>query len=336
MENPAQQNKKSLTWGLISRTNRKELLLKVISLCLGALLWYLVVGEDQVDMNIRVPIEILNLPKNLVISNHYKKELEVTIRGPRSLIQELRNRNISRPVDLSEATPGTINIKSTKDSIPLTRGISVLQLQPANITLSIDQLIQKQIPIHAVTEGHLADGFILKDIHLDPDKIVVSGPRNLVESERDLKTYVINLDKLNHSTTLSVNLNLSPEFIDLIGETVIVATITVQEKFITKTVKKIPINVKDPTGPVTLHPDTITVKAEIPQNLFRDTPVPSMLFRAYVNAKGINETKEIPVIVSGVNVPGHEPITILSRRPERVRIAPIHKQKKKKKSSKGK
>ena len=97
----------------------KNWLLKLISLTLATMLWYFVVGEDQVDMNIQVPIEILNLPRNLTISNQqYKKEIEVAVRGPRSMIQELRNRNITRPVDLSSAQPGTIVIKNDENSIP--------------------------------------------------------------------------------------------------------------------------------------------------------------------------------------------------------------------------
>ncbi len=308
---------------MLGKTNRQDLLLKIVSLCLGSLLWFFVVGEDQVDMNIQVPIEVLNLPENLVISNQFNKELDVSVRGPRSIIQELRNRNISRPVDLSKAEPGTRVIKNSKDSIPLPRGITVIQLQPANITLSIDRLMQKQIPIHAVTEGEVSQGYTLQQITLDPDKIVVSGPQTVVESELALKTYVINLDGLNHSITLPVHLDLSPEFVSLIGETVIVAKIEVQEKFVTKTVKKIPINVKDAGKPVIVEPNSITVVADIPENLIRDTPVPAMLFRAYVNAKDIQQPRNVAVIVNGVTVPGHEPITIRSHRPLKVHVTPV-------------
>lgn len=323
MEKLAQQKKHSLKQKLVGRTSRKDLLLKVISLCLGTLLWYLVVGEDQVDMNIQVPMEILNLPENLVISNQFKKELDVTIRGPRSIIQELRNRNISRPVDLSKAQPGSIVIKNMKDSIPLPRGITVLQLQPANITLSIDQLIQKTIPIHTVTEGEVTPGYKLRQITLDPDKIVVSGPQTTLNSVLSLKTYVINLDGLNHSITLPVHLNLTPEFINLIGETIVVAKIEVQEKLVTKKVGKIPINVKDAGRAVLVEPHTISVVAEIPENLVRDTPEPAMLFRAYVNAKDVEQPRDVSVIVNGVTVPGHGPITIKSHKPLKVRLSPV-------------
>ena len=323
MEKLAQQKKQLLKQKLAGITNRKDILLKVVSLCLGILLWYLVVGEDQVDINIQVPIEVLNLQKNLVISNQFHKELDVTVRGPRSIMQELRNQNISRPVDLSKAGPGTIVIKNENDSIPLPRGTSILRLQPANITFSIDQLIQKTIPINAVTEGEVSAGYKLRQITLDPNKIIVSGSKTVLESALALQTYVINLDGLNHSITLPVHLNLSTEFVNLIGETVVVANIEVQEKIIKKTIGNIPINVKDASRSVIVEPDSITVVAEIPENLIRDTPVPSMLFRAYVNAKDVQQPREVPVIVNGLAVLGHEPITIKSHSPAKVRISPV-------------
>jgi hypothetical protein len=65
------------------------------------------------------------------------------------------------------------------------------------------------------------------------------------------------------------------------------------------------------------------VVAEIPKNLVRDTPEPAMLFRAYVNAKDIQQARDVPVIVNGVSVPGHEPITIKSHKPLKVRISPV-------------
>jgi hypothetical protein len=37
-------------------------LLKLLSLVIGASLWYFVVGEDQVEMAVTVPIELHNLP----------------------------------------------------------------------------------------------------------------------------------------------------------------------------------------------------------------------------------------------------------------------------------
>ena len=301
----------------------KNWILKLISLTLAIMLWYFVVGEDQVDINMRVPIEIINLPTHLTISNQYKKDIEVTVRGPRSMIQDLRNKNITRPVDLARAKPGTIVIKNDGDSIPLPMGITVQRLQPTNITLLVDELIEKKFQITPVTQGELANGYSLEKIRLDPDHLVISGPKSVLEKGNGLKTYLIDLDNLNRSTTLQVHLNLETELLDLIGETVVTAEIEVSEKMVELTVQDIPVNVKDSKGSVHIEPDTITVSARIPENLIKDTPEPSMLFRAYVSTKDVYASRKMPVSVSGVNVPGHNPISILSVTPREVVVSPL-------------
>ena len=320
---------------LLFKINHRDLLLKLLSLCLGAMLWYLVVGADKVDMNLKIPIEILNLPENLVISNLSKNELDVTIRGPRSIINSVRKRNISRSVDLSKAEAGTTVIKNNSESLNLPRGITVLQLQPSNITLSIDRLIQKQIPINAVTEGEVSAGYKLLQITLTPDSLAVSGPESILDSAMALTTYVINLDGLDKSTTLPVHLNLSAEFDDLIGETTVSADIRVGEKLVNKTIKRIPINVKDATVPVKVEPDTITVVADIPENLIRDTPEPAMLFRASVNAREVRLTRKVAVTVTPVAVPGHAKIIIKSQEPLEVSLSPTKDLEKAKKEAEG-
>jgi YbbR domain-containing protein len=305
------------------RNKPKNWLLKLISLTLAIMLWYFVVGEDQVDINIQVPVEIINLPADLTISNQYKEDIEVAVRGPRSMIQELRSRNITRPVDLANAQPGTVVIKNDENSIPLPRGITIQRLQPTNITLLLDELLQKRFSITPVTEGEPASGYALQQIYLDPDHLSISGPRSILEKSAELNTYVIDISNLKRSTTLQVHLSLEPDFFDLIGETVVSARIEVQEKMTEQTVTNIPVNVRDSASPVLVEPDTVSVTARIPENLIKDTPEPAMLFRASVSSRDVGADEKRPVTVNGVNVPGHEPITILSMTPDHVIVSPV-------------
>ena len=301
----------------------KEWFIRLLSLCLGLFLWYFVVGEDQVDMNITVPIEILNLPQHLVISNEFTKELEVSIRGPRSLIKELSNRHLTRPVDLSKARPGTIVIKNDENALPLPRGISVLRIQPTNITFLIDRLITRKFPIHPVTEGEPAQGWVLGAIKVIPDHLEVIGPKTLLESAMALNTYVINLDGLDHSTTLQVHLDLSSELRKLIGETVVTVKLTVKESYLRKTVHGIPVNIREAPVPLKIEPNVVTVVADIPENLVRTTPELAMLFRAFVNAKNVTIPGKTVVTVTGITIPGHAPIKVFEVHPMAVHL--LHK-----------
>ncbi len=301
----------------------KDWFLKVISLCLGIFLWFFVVGEDQVDMNVKVPLEILNLPADVVISNQFKKDIEVSVRGPRSLIQDLRNRNITRAVDLSGKKTGAFVLQNTDESITFPRGITVLRLQPTDITLLLDKLIKKNFRIAPITKGEPTEGFTLDKVTLNPSHLTISGPKKVLDSAKNLETYIIDITNLDSTTTLQVHLNLKPEFIDLIGETVVTVKLDVGEKLKQQTVVNIPVNVRESDQPVTVTPDKISVTANIPVNLIRDTPELSMLFRASIAAKGITKSTNVQVAVNGVNVPGHDAIMVLSVKPVQVKVTPV-------------
>lgn len=294
--------------------------LKLLSLIIGASLWYFVVGEDQMDVIVTIPLELHNLPADLVIANQYKKDIEVAIRGPRRLIQEMRQQNISRPVDLSKAEPGTMVIQNDSHSIPFPHGITVQRVQPTNITLLVDRLIKKDFPITPLTQGKPAAGFVLDSVVPKPKQITVTGPQNVLERVAALTTSVVDLEGLDRNTTFQVHLNLDEDLLKLIGETVVETSVILKEIMVKKTVRGIPINIRDSGPAVKAVPAAVTVEAEIPDQIVRMTPELSMLFRAAVTVDANTKTEEVPVLVNGISLPGHAPIVILNVTPDKVRL----------------
>ncbi|MBU3982376.1 MAG: hypothetical protein KJ985_02610 [Proteobacteria bacterium] len=114
----------------------KDWTLRFISLVLAVVLWYFVGGDDTVDKNVMVPLEVINLPRDLVISNQFKREIEVTVSGPRSLVLKIEKGDITRQVDLGHAVAGTMVIKNENHLIPVPRGMKVLRTQPDSHFLS--------------------------------------------------------------------------------------------------------------------------------------------------------------------------------------------------------
>ncbi len=305
----------------------KHWMLKLFSFIIGASLWYFVVGEDQIDTTITVPIEVHNLPADLVIANQYKKDIEASIRGPRRIIQEVRQQNVSRPIDLARVEPGAVVITNDSNSIPFQDGITVLRLQPTNITLLVDELIQKELPINPVTEGVPDPGYILENITLEPNTISVNGPKSLLGNRPALRTSIISLDNLKTSTKKQVHLNLDEDMLKLIGEIVVTAHIDIRENILNKTVRGIPINVRNTDRTLHTEPSMVSVEAGIPEDLIRDTPELAMLFRASVNADDEHTPFGlVPVLVKGIEVPGHAPITVIDVIPDKVRLVPSEPQ----------
>jgi len=272
----------SLT-SLLSKNNftqifAKDWILKVISLVLAVILWSFVGGEDRVDKNVMIPLEIINLPRDLVISNQFKKEIEVSVSGPRSLIMEMSRRAEPRQVDLSSATPGTMVIENDAKKVPVPRGITVQRVQPSSIILSLDKLIQKQFPVTAKKVGRVAKGYYVKSLKTDPDVITITGPQTTLSQFDELFTKVINLDGVKESSQLQVPLELDSAIVELIGETSVTADLVVRLKTKTKTFESLKVDVELDGKKRKVFPDSVRVTANIPQLLLNKKTDPKSLF----------------------------------------------------------
>lgn len=247
----------------------KEWILKLVSLCLAILLWYFVGGEDVVEKNVMVPVEVINLPNDLIISNKYKKEVEVTVRGPRSILLEMGQKQSPFQIDLADASPGTRVEEIVAENIPVSRGIDVQRVQPSSIILSLDKLIKKELSINAVTEGSVTPGYVLQDLRLDPRTITITGPQTILSRVEVLKTIPINIDGLFDSIQLQIPLDLDSSIVDLIGETSITADLAIGFDTIEKKLSKLPVNVVVDGFIQEVDPETVSVTLNIPKMIIK-------------------------------------------------------------------
>jgi len=273
----------------------KDWMLKFVSVCLAVLLWYFVGGEDRVDKNVMIPIEIINLPRDLVISNQFKKEIEVTVSGPRSLILEMSKSAITRQVDLSKAVPGTMVIENSNQHIPVPRGIEVQRVQPSSIILSLDKLIQKVFPVTAKTVGRVANGYYLKTLQTDPDMITITGPRTILAPFDELYTKAIDLKGIKKSAQLQVPLELDPSIVDLIGETSVTADLVIGIKTVTKTIMAAKVHVVIDGVLRKVLPETVRVTANIPTLLIDKKNDSKKLFSVTALQKEEGDMLEVKV-----------------------------------------
>ena len=292
----------------------KNWVLKLVSLFFALFLWYFVVGEDKVDMNVTLPVEIVNLPRDLIISNQFKKQIEVTISGQRSLIRGMTEQHISRSIDLSKATPGTIVIQNDPDSISLPRGLSILRVQPPTLTLLLDRLIQKELPIKPILVGKVHKDFRLDSVTVDPLTLKISGPQAILDQEENLRTLPIVINGLSESAVKQVSLALKNEISDLIGEPVVAVRLNLSALKKEMKFTDIPIDFEHDKGKQTemiyrLSPPTVSIKAEIPQGMIRKPNGLKSLFQAKIRPETLQ--------------PGSVKLKVLVEAPTQIKIISV-------------
>ncbi|HSR36005.1 MAG TPA: CdaR family protein [Desulfurivibrionaceae bacterium] len=296
----------------------KDWLLRLLSLLLAVFLWYFVVGEDKVDTSIYIPVEIVNLPRELVIANQFKKQVEVSVSGPRGLIDSIRRQRINRTVNLAKAAPGTVVIRNEPESIPLPRGVNILRIQPTHITLQIDRLVEKTLPVELKITGHPAEGYELISAQVEPPIITISGPQATLGNETQLLTEPLDISGLDSSVTKQVPLRLAPAVIDLIGETVVSARVVVKEKTTPREFGAVPLTVAqgDPNLKYQFTPATVTVTAKVPLSQVHDPARLVAKIRATINVAGLAPGRHKLF----TEVTAQEPLAVQSFSPKTVMV----------------
>src|SRR5512139_2979547 len=83
--------------------------LKVISLILAVSLWLFVVGEETSEIGLSIPVEIINVPPDLAVTNDVIDDINLRVSGPRRMIRRLASETLSKIIDLQDAQAGIIN-----------------------------------------------------------------------------------------------------------------------------------------------------------------------------------------------------------------------------------
>ena len=133
-------------------------------------------GEDLLEYK-KIPLVLMteDLPK-----------VNLKLYGNRSDLNKLDNTNIILKVDVSNvAEPGEHSLAFTI-SYPGDINESEIQVQsrdPGRITIAVEKLIRKEVPVEVIYSGTLAEGYIVdkSDVTLDYEKVSISGPESAVD-----------------------------------------------------------------------------------------------------------------------------------------------------------
>ncbi len=186
----------------------KNLGLKILSLAFAIMLWFFVVGEEKAEITISLPVELVNIPSNLVVANDVPSYIDVRVYGPRSLIRAVATQGISRVIDLKGAVPGKFLVHITPDSIPLPAGIRVMRINPQNIEIELDHLLRKRVLVHPVVDGKPNEYFKIINIMVDPSEVLLIGPEKELMRLKKIDTLPIDIKGATSTIERTVALDL--------------------------------------------------------------------------------------------------------------------------------
>jgi len=164
-----------------------DLGLKVLAMVVAILLWIQVHGQGMGSMTVDARLELLGLPHNMVLINDFPEKVHLTISGLQSRLQALDKNRISVPMDVTNIhEPGIIMRNFNLADIHLPMGLRVEKVQPDQLELQVDMLVNREFPIHANLS--VPDGFVVQDLKIEPAQVILSGPEIWVDSISNIQT----------------------------------------------------------------------------------------------------------------------------------------------------
>jgi YbbR domain-containing protein len=156
--------------------------LKVLSLLLATALWLAIEPEQEpAEVEVRVPIEFQHVPAHLEVSSVTIPEAQIRVRGPESVIRNLRSTDIHAELELANAKPGERTFDLTAQQILHSRELHVVQVVPGQVHLSFDTRLTREVEIHARVTGNFVEGEQIGNVLVDPQTITITGPQHHVE-----------------------------------------------------------------------------------------------------------------------------------------------------------
>ena len=157
-----------------------------------------------------VPVEYMNRKTNQEIIKASDDSVELQISATRSLIRTVDPDQLRVRVDLSKAVIGRNSFVLTRENVTLPPGVILKNLEPERIDVTLDVLVEKELPLQADWVGSMPEGLLLASARLTPGRVVVIGPSRMLENLQTLYTEEIPVDPLTASDSMTVTLALNP------------------------------------------------------------------------------------------------------------------------------
>ncbi len=137
-----------------------------------------------------IPLEIIGQDPSLVLTGDYPKQVELTLRAPRSVWEQLTNRETEMRaiLDLSGLSAGQHNL-AIQVQIPI-RPVRIVSATPETATVTLEPLASRILPLDLSLSGEPAIGYQAGEARLTPQEVIISGPQSLVEQVVRLRVSV--------------------------------------------------------------------------------------------------------------------------------------------------
>jgi YbbR domain-containing protein len=287
--------------------------LRILALLLAVGLWMFVNTAEQRSVeSLTVPISYRSLPTEMVIMNHPPDFVKIEIAGPRNILSLVNPERLTLRLDLGGVAFGQSEFKVFPAMFNMPRGTTVTSISPDQLALDIDHIVSREVPVHLVVEGKVADGYQISSAEIAPPSVTARGPSRFITPLVSIGTEPFDLHGLKAEVARTLDIATPNPEIGLSAGRV-EAKVSVTEMITDREFRAAEVQVKNSDFKFRVDPKQATLTIRGPATRLARLDAKTL---AYVDADGLTPgSHELPLQVA---VP--DGMQLVRQSPEKVRI----------------
>jgi YbbR domain-containing protein len=298
-------------WERITRLSRSNFGLKVLALIIALGLW--LAGHRDTERAIEVPVELRNIPADLMVSDNRVDYVVLRLMGPRTLVSTLDSEDFKLTMDLKGAKSGSASYPLGAHSFNLPRGVTVARITPPVIHLRLEPVLKRALPVTVRFSSGPPAGYKVYQTTVQPREVSVQGPADDVKKLVSVETVPIDVAETSGVVTRKVRLSADGKPLSFYPDQVDVA-ISVDEEEATRDFERVEVRAKGFDGVYTVNPRSVYLRLSAPRQALDKLTLSSD--QVYLNLKGLTVGEHVVPLTFSLP----PKFTVVEQKPQRVRV----------------
>ena len=269
--------------------------LKLVSLAVALFLYSLVHASQEAQRSLLVSVVGLT-PSEVELVTPIPAQVRVTVRGSRSLLDDLHADDIPLHLDLRAGSETHVAFDASMIAVP--PGLEVVQFDPPGFDLKWEERIVRDIPVEVGIVGTPAPGFVVKGVPLaDPATVRARGPKSevvVIQHVRSDAFDVTGLTEGHYTRQLALDRLLGRVSCDT---TSVEATVVVGREVAERSFTKVPVAVIGRAN-AKAQPADVDVRLACPSDVVRSLRPEQVVPRVQVISPTEHGSDALPVQVT--------------------------------------
>ncbi len=300
-------------WRTLLRPSWADLGTWMLAFLLASGMWFFVnAGARTSERTLRVRLDLIDIPAGMVITSTVPDYVEARVSGSGLMLSSIDAKSLRTSLDLAGVRPGVATYTLNAKDFALPRSVEVNRVTPSRVSLSVDRLVRRKLPVRMDYRGELEPGLKILEVQLLPSEVSITGPRARVTAMTEVDAQPLDRATLQPGVNERTLDLLGPGGLVQLRSPTIAAQVVVERELAERTFEDVPLEISG-EGEWTARPDRVRVVVRGPAveiGAFELAPGAAYVDAAALAGREAVEIRPLVTLPPGYEILRLEPPTV--------------------------